>query len=341
MPRELLCVGQEQLAWNEYEEPPLGPGQLRVASRFSAAKHGTELAIFKGYWGARGRFDPHLHAFLYDKRTSPSGFRPGNMTVGDVIEVGPRVSGFAVGDRLLIYGGFRQTHVVAHDQCWKIPADMPWQSAVCLDPADFAFGAIRDGHVRVGDGVAIFGMGAIGLLAVQIARLAGAGRVIAVDPLPNRRSLAQSLGADLVLDPVHCDAGLEIKKATDSRGVDVAVDYSGHWRAMQSALRGLAYGGTVVAGAFPPPYEAGLDFGAEAHVNLANIVFSRSCSEPNRDHPRWDERRIFGACMHLLTAGRLRGQEVVTPVVPFEELLGTYPKIATEPDRFIKLGAAY
>ncbi len=341
MPKELLCVGKEQLAWNEYDEPPLGLGQLRVASQFTAAKHGTEMAVFKGYSGVRGRYDRDLQVFAYDKRYDPAGFRPGNMTVGAVTEVGPQVNGYAIGDRLLLYGGFRQTHIVAHDRCWKIPIDMPWQSAVCLDPADFALGAVRDGHVRVGDNVAIFGMGAIGLMVVQIARLAGAGKVIAVEPLASRRSLARQLGADLVLDPLHCDAGLEIKRATENRGADVAIDYSGDRQAIQAALRGVAYGATVVAGAYPPPYDAGLDFGAEAHVNTPHIVFSRACSEPNRDHPRWDERRLLVACMDLLTGGRVRGQEVVTPVVPFDELLETYPKIAAEPERLIKLGAAY
>jgi len=200
---------------------------------------------------------------------------------------------------------------------------------------------VRDGHVRVGDAVAVFGMGAIGLMAVQIARLAGASLVIAVEPLAGRRALARRLGADLVLDPTDCDAGLEIKRATDRRGVDVAIEFSGSRQALQHALRGVAFGGTVVAGAFPPPYDAGLDFGAEAHINTPTIVFSRACSQPNRDHPRWDEGRILDVCLRLLIAGRISGEEIVTPVVKFDELPGEYPKIITEPERYIKLGAVY
>jgi threonine dehydrogenase-like Zn-dependent dehydrogenase len=263
------------------------------------------------------------------------------MTVGVVTEVGPEAKELAVGDRVLTYGGFRETHVRDESACWKIPAELSWKSAVCLDPADFALGAVRDGNVRVGDAVAVFGLGAIGLMAVQIAKAGGASPVIACEPLPRRRELAKRLGADIILDPTACDAGLEIKKATGGRGADVVIEYSGAWQALQAALRGVAYGGTVVAGAFPPPHAAGLDLGAEAHINIPTIVFSRSCSEPNRDSPRWNEQRIFQACLHLLTTGAITGEAVVTPVVPFGQVLTEYPKIATHPDEYVKLGVEY
>jgi len=351
MPRELRCTGAGQMVWHEYESPELGPEQVRIRSEFSAAKHGTEMAFYKGYAAHRGRYDREMGLFTMQppapaapaagRRPGPAGAGVGNMTVGPVIEVGSGVTALAPGDRVLIHGGFRATHVRPAAACWKIPPELSWKSAVCLDPADFAFGAIRDGHVRVGDAVAIFGMGAIGLMGVQIARAAGASPVIAVEPLGHRRELAARVGADLVLDPAACDAGLEIRRATGRRGADVAIEYSGSPQALQAALRGVAYGGNVVAGAFPPPYGAGLDLGAEAHINRPNIIFSRSCSQPDRDHPRWDEGRIIDTCLRLLIDGTLSGDEIVTPVVAFEDAFEAYPKIATEPDTFVKLGVEY
>ena len=341
MPRELVRLPDGQMVWREYDEPALEPSQVRVRSDFGAAKHGTEIAGHTGDPARRGPFDKEQGLFTYRTSGKAGPATVGNMTVGTVAEAGAAVRELARGDRVLTYGGFRQTHVRAEDQCWKLPQQMSWQSAVCLDPADFAMGAIRDGHVRVGDAVAIFGMGAIGLMAVQLARLAGASPVIAVEPLTNRRELASRLGADVVLDPAACDAGLEIKKATHNVGADVVIEYSGSVAALQAALRGVAYGGTVVAGAFPAPYGAGLDLGAEAHINVPNIVFSRSCSEPNRDAPRWSERRIQDVCLRLLAEGRIAGDQVVTPVVSFDELPEAYPRIMTEPDVYIKLGCGY
>ena len=345
MPRKLMCVGRERLEWQSYEDPRLAPDQVRVRAEFGAAKHGTEMSLFKGYGFDRGPFDAELgvfeglpegpeHAEVYE-----AGL--GNMIVGRVVGRGADVSDVAVGQRVCLYSGFRDTVTAPASACWPMPEGMLWRSAVCLDPADFALGAVRDGHVRAGDAVAVFGLGAIGLMVVQILKLAGAGPILAVEPVAARRDVAKALGADIVLDPSACDAGLELKRRTGGRGVDVAIDYSGARAALQAALRGVAYGGTVVEGSYPAPYGAGLDFGAEAHMNVPSLVFSRACSEPNRDYPRWDERRLMETCWRWLAEGQLTGEPIVQPVVTESELLDAYPRVAAHPEEGVKLGVVF
>lgn len=340
MPRELIAASTGHVAFREYEEPPLGPSQVRVGTEHAAAKHGTEAAMVRGYAAARGPWDGELQLFDRARAGGAANAVPvGNMFVGTVVEAGSTVSGVAIGDRVLGYGRFGDTHTIEASSLRVVPEGVDWRSAVCLDPADFALGAVRDGNVRIGDAVAIFGLGAIGLMVVQIARMAGATPLIAVDPLARRREIAAELGADLTLDPAEIDAGREIKVATGGRGVDVAIDYSGSSAALQAALRGVAFAGTVVAGAFPAPYPAGLDLGAEAHMNIPRIVFSRACSEPGRDHPRWPEARLYDTCWRWICEGRLRGERVVDPVVPFNDLPAAYERILSAPDSAVKLGA--
>ncbi len=343
MARELKHVGPNKLEIREYEPAAPKAGQVQVRAEFGAAKHGTEMAFFKGYARPRGAYNSELHVFEKPEK-APEGFQAGflgNMFVGTVCEVGPEVEEVAVGERVCGFGGFREVHTVGAAGLFKMAEGASWKAAVCLDPAEFAMGALRDGHVRVGDAVAVFGLGAIGLMAVQLAKLAGAHPVIAVDPLAIRRDAATACGADLLLDPTACDAGKEIKLATEKRGVDVAVEYSGNVHAMQAAIRCVAWGGTVAAGAFPPPYPAGLDLGAEAHMNLPRIIFSRACSEPGRDYPRWDEKRIFRTLWRMISEGLLTGEPVVAPVVPFDELPTAYLEIAAAPENNIKLGCRY
>ena len=340
MTREIVALSPEQFEIREVDDPVAGDDEVVIRAESGAAKHGTETAGIIGY-SNRGRYDDNLQLFVEteDKQHSP---RPvGNMLVGQVESVGSRVTDIEVGERVVTFSPFRERRAAKAARCWKLAKGMPWQSAVCLDPADFAMGAVRDGHVRVGDGVAVYGMGAIGLMAVQIAKLSGADPVIGLDPLANRREAASHCGADVVLDPADCDAGLEIKKATQNRGADVVIDYSGNVNAIQAALRGVAYGGNVVAGSFPGPYGAGLDFGGEAHLNTPNIIFSRACSDPLRDYPRWTEQRLFETCWRLLCDGTLTGEPIVTPVVSFEELVAEYPKIMTDPGANIKLGCRF
>jgi len=343
MPKRLICVAPLELEWQEYEEPAVTADLVRIRGEFGAAKHGTEMSCCKGLMRDRGVFDGECQVWMPGPASGWTSFPVGvgNMIVGPVEEIGPDVKGLAAGDRVCIPCGFQPTAVVPEGACRKVPDGMSWKTAVCADPGDFALGAVRDGHVRVGDAAAVFGMGAIGLMVIQIARLAGADPVIAVEPLANRRAVAEELGAGLVLDPYACDAGLEIKRATDKRGADVVIDYSGDTKAMQDALRCVAYGGNVVAGAMPGPYEAGLDFGAEAHFNVPNIIFSRACSQPDRDHPRWDCGRVARTCWKLLCEGKLTGEPIVQPVVKPDELLGEYLKIKTDPGSNVKLGVAW
>ena len=206
------------------------------------------------------------------------------------------------------------------------PHGLTGQAGVLLNRAVYALGGVRDGDVRVGEAVAVFGLGAIGQLALQLARHAGAHPVIGVDPIALRRDTATECGADLVLDPTACDAGREIRLATDRRGADVCIEYSGHHLALQQALRGVAYLGTVVAGAWPGAYPAGLDFGAEAHFNRPSIIFSRACSEPNPEHPNWNEDRLLEVAWRLLCDGTLRCEPIVQPIVSFDTLLTEYPR---------------
>ena len=340
MPRALIAPAAEQVAFQECESPPLAAGQVRVKSLYAAAKHGTEMSQFKGYASPRGCFDSELRIFDHQGEGVQYPVSLGNMGVGQVVELGPNVTRLKEGDRVFAYGPFREEHVWP-ETARRLPADVPWQAAVCLDPADFALGAVRDGHVRIGDAVAVSGLGAIGLIVVQFCRLAGAHPIIALDPLANRREAARAGGADLVLDPTQCDAGLEIKQATANRGADVIIDYSGHPAAMQQALRGVAYRGTIVAGAYPAAWTTGIDLGAEAHMNRPHIVFSRANSEPNPDHPNWDNDRIYDVCWRILAAGQVDCQPIVQPIVSFDDLLDAYPKIATQPEANIKLGVQF
>jgi len=349
MPRELVAVAARTPAIREYQDQPLKPGEIRVRTLFGSPKHGTELHMYRGDSPfGDSHWDPVGHVFLPGAAEQGGFPRPlGNVAVGLVSEVGPGVEGVAVGDRVAGYGPLRETQrwawgtPGAYPGVRKMPPNMSWQSAVCLDPATVALGGIRDGNVRVGDRVAVFGLGAIGLMAVQLARVAGASFVAAVDPLAARRAVAQKTGADLVLDPTEVDAGLEIRRATGGAGVDVSIETSGSARALHQAIRGLAFGGTVAVTAWYNEFRGGLDLGREAHLNRPTLVFTRAESEPHRDHPRWNNRRQADAAWHLLAAGRLVGEQVVQPVVPFDRAVEAYREIDEHPERSVKLGVTF
>lgn len=340
MPHEVVAVAPKTLELREYDDPSPGPGQVKVKTEFAAAKHGTEMAYYKGYANPRGTLD---REYLLFRPGAPMVSYPagvGNMCVGTVVEVGPDVTKLAEGDRVFEHSCFREV-CVWPETVRKLPEGVSWKAAVCVDPAEFALGAIRDGNVRMGDAVAVFGLGAIGQYCVQMAKRTGADPVIGIDLFELRRDVAAKHGADLVIDPTEGDVGVRIKDATEKRGVDVSIDFSGSYEALHEAIRCVAFGGTVVAGAWPGACTGGLDLGAEAHFNRPNLVFARSCSDPSRDHPRWDVMRIWDVCQRMLFAGELHCEDIVQPVVPFSRILEEYPKIDTDPGANLKLGVEF
>jgi threonine dehydrogenase-like Zn-dependent dehydrogenase len=341
MPRTIVALSPTQMEIREYELGPLETGTVRVKSEFAAPKHGSETAMVKGYGYDRFPMDEELGLFMHGGPSQrPESTQVGNMMVGPIVEKAPDVTEFEIGDRVCGHAVFGELHDFGVEWVRAVPDGMSWKSALCLDPADFAMGAVRDGNVRVGDVVAVFGAGAIGLMTVQLAKLSGAF-VISVDPLERRRRAATECGADMVFDPTDIDVGAEIKRATDKRGVDVAIDFSSEVEGLQAALRCIAFGGNVVAASWPAPYGTSLDLGTEAHWNRPNLIFARSCSDPSRDHPRWDEQRIFKTCWDMLLDGRLTGEPIVDPVVTFEELMTAYPRIMSHPNESVKLGVTF
>jgi threonine dehydrogenase-like Zn-dependent dehydrogenase len=202
--------------------------------------------------------------------------------------------------------------------------------------------AVRDGKVRIGDTVAVYGLGAIGLQAVQIARAGGAYRVFAVDPFALRRDFAAVHGADGAFDPTACDAALEIKRATDGAGVDVAIETSGSGAALQDAIRCNRQCGTIVHVPWGPHDCSALHLDEEFHLNRPTMIASQAVwDNPDRDHPLWTRQRCYEAAIELFRRGKATGKGVVTPVVDFEEAPSVLPLMFQRPEETIKIGVSF
>jgi threonine dehydrogenase-like Zn-dependent dehydrogenase len=119
------------------------------------------------------------------------------------------------------------------------------QVLMCPDIMSTGFGGAESGKVQIGDTVAIFAQGPIGLCATAGARLSGAATIIAVDGLPERLEVATALGATHVVNFKDVDPVEEIMRITDGRGVDVAIEALGTQATFQSCLRILRPGGTL------------------------------------------------------------------------------------------------
>ena len=349
MPQALFVTGPRELALQPYEEAPLKPGEVRAEAVLSGISHGTELNLYRGTAPFHDkRFDPELRLFV------PAGEGPtypktlGYEWVGRVSEIGPGVTRFQVGDLVHLPRSHRQTHTFAAEERTNfgliepLPPGLDPDRAVMLALAGVALQAVHDAHIKLGDRVVIFGLGAIGLLAVQLARLDGAAWIDGVDPIQKRRELAERFGADRTLDPTAVDVGWEIKTASPQRGADVAIEVSGHYSALHQAIRSARMGGVVVAAGYYQGEGSALRLGEEWHHNRITMLSSMGVwGCPHRDHPAWDRGRVHAAAANLLATGRLRTTGLITHRFPFAQAAEAYLLIDHRPEETAKVVLTY
>jgi alcohol dehydrogenase len=144
----------------------------------------------------------------------------------------------------------------------SIPDGLTDEQVLMLpDIASTGISGAESAQVKVGDAVAVFAQGPIGLCATLGARLRGASLIVGVDPAAARREMARRFGATVTLDPGACNVVEELKRLTDGRGVDVAIEALGRQETFESALRSIRPGGVlsslgVYSGKLVAPYEA-------------------------------------------------------------------------------------
>jgi 2-desacetyl-2-hydroxyethyl bacteriochlorophyllide A dehydrogenase len=322
MGHTITLTAPKQIHLQEYADPPLEPLQVRILTLYSGISAGTELAFYRGtnpYLNKR--WDAETRMFVEGASTLEYPVTNlGYEEVGEIVELGSAVTRLKPGQRIWGTWGHRSTHVAAEE----------WAAARILAPAldvrcgifshvgAIALNVVLDADIHVGEYVAVFGQGVMGLTVLQLARLNG-GTTIAVDGIADRLALAQRCGADHVVNFREQDPAQVIKALTGNRGADVSIEITGAYSALQTAIQSTAYNSRVVAAGFFQGGGEGLYLGEEFHHNRIQIVSSQiSGSAPRLQH-RWDRLRLNQTVMDLQTQGRLKLTQLITHTFPARE----------------------
>lgn len=347
MPLELIVETPKVIAYAEYTDREPVENEVMVQTTVSGIKHGTELNMYRGTLPfADELWDPNLRLF----RSPEAGeqiapFFPhtlGSWAAGFVVKTGPAVRRFRPGDRVHGEWKHRETIIRREDQLYPVSDQGDEETMVFSDPARFALAAVHDAAIKLGDRVAIFGLGAIGMLALQMARMNGAVQVIALDPIQGRLALAEEMGADVVINPTEADAGRAIKESTGGKGVDVAIELSGAYPALQHAIRGVHKEGLVVTASYYGDQSARVDLSREWHHNRVTLRSSMPVWEcSHRCQPMWDLTRIEHTAVSLLADGNLKVKPLIGARIPFGNAAEAYAIIDGAPAEKIKILLTY
>lgn len=342
--------GHERIVLDERPMPRCGPNDAIVRVTLTTIC-GTDVHIWREeYPVAQGRI-------------------VGHEPVGVIHELGGAVSGYAVGDRVLVGAitpcgscFFCQNHVEAqcsgHEDDWKmiggwrlgnaidgtqaqffrvpyaqanlakIPDDLSDEQCVLLaDIASTGISAAETADVGIGQTVAVFAQGPIGLCATAGARLKGAALIIGIDAIEGRLTLSKQMGADEVIDFTQEDPVAAIKRLTGGRGVDVAIEALGKQQTFEWCLEATRPGGIVSS--------LGV-YGGKLDVPLEPFVYGIG-----------DKRILTTLCpggkermrklMELVRHGRLDLAPLITHRFALEEIEGAYELFGNQQDGVVKV----
>jgi D-arabinose 1-dehydrogenase-like Zn-dependent alcohol dehydrogenase len=265
---------------------------------------------------------------------------PGHEAAGTVERTGHLVPGWLPGDRVLLAGGRNcgscracirgrveeceaaQVMGFSYDGAWAqyvvvpygtltgVPHGLPFeQAAILADAVSTPYAALTDrAALRPGESVGLWGIGGLGVHAVQVARMVGAGPIVAIDPLPSARERALRLGADVALDPRAVDVVAEVARLTDGRMLDVAVDLVGANVVLAQAAASLGrFGRCVMVGLSLDDVQLGpgVFFGIQSQSLLGHLGY---------------KKRHLDELVTLVELGRLDVSGSISGVLPLEDV---------------------
>jgi len=343
----------------EVPAPLCRPGYVLIASRASVVSIGTERMIVnfgKAGWIEKARQKPEQVKQVLDK-IQADGLLPtveavfnkldepmplGYCNAGVVVEVGTGVTDLKLGDRVVSNGPHSEMVCVPRNLCAKIPDGVKDDEAAFTVLGAISLQGIRLVAPTLGEQFVVFGLGLVGLLAVQLLRASGCA-VLAVDVNETRLRLAKSFGAEVAHLGKETNPVAAALAWTGGRGVDgviIAASAKGDEIVHQAAQACRKRGRIVLVGV------------ADLHLRRADfyekeLTFQVSCSygpgrydekyeQKGQDYPfgfvRWTEQRNFEAILAAMCAGQLRVKELITCRIPFANAAEKYGSILSDID---------
>ncbi len=256
----------------------------------SAISPGTEMLAFRGQLPADQPLDATLPA-LAQEAAYP--LRYGYACVGTVTAVGDPADATWLGRRVFAFQPHASAFTAPLSALLPVPDALENETAALLPMAETAVNFVQDGAPLLGERVAVFGAGVVGLLTLQLLSRFPLAELAAVDPIEERRARAQQAGATRTL---HADACAEL------RDCDLVYELSGNPRALEQAIASTGFDGRIVVGSWYGSQKVPLNLGGHFHRSRMRLI----SSQVSTIHPtlagRWTRARRFDEAWRLLAS---------------------------------------
>ena len=296
-------------------EPP-GHGQVLVEAICSVISPGTELA------------------FLHARPNTPGKFpnSSGYCMCGRVIGKSDGVEGFDDNPIVAVASSHASAQVVAANSCRRVPNGMPPVQAAAFMVVAIALQAVRKGQIQMGESVAVLGLGLIGNLAAQLAHVAGAARVVGVDPVGWRRNLAIECGTD----GAHASSSDLLQQLPDhpvrGQGFDVVIEATGLPSPINDAFHLARRLGRVVLLGSTRGNTDSVNFYRDVHKKGLTIIGAHGSIRSNRDdvghlHTLWSDQLTS---LDLIAANRIKIDPLISDRIAALQAPHAYEQLAAQ-----------
>lgn len=329
--KAVILTGPDQFAPGTIEKPVPGPGDLILRMQATAIC-GTDIRILEGKKNKGVRYPSVI----------------GHEISGVICEVGSEVKGFDIGDRVSVAnvipcgnctsclsgrenacinrkalgyefdGGFAEyvlipSIAVQSGNIVKLPEHVSFEEGALIEPLSCCIRGLKNAGIRFGDIVLVVGAGPIGLMHLQLAKIAGAFKTIISEPNPSRLEIAKKLGADVFINPANENLKDIVMRETNGLGADVVILAIGIPSMINNCIKLCKRGGTV-------NLFAGFSGTGESVVE-ANLIHY---NEINVNGSTAYQRTDYYEAARMVAAGRINLKELVTHKFSIDEFQQAY-----------------
>lgn len=330
--RKLVFSDVRDVRLDSVSTEELGPNDVIVETTVSAISPGTELLLYHGEVPEQMAADETLETLDGDL-SYPTTY--GYAAVGDVVKAGKEATD-RVDERVFAFHPHQNRFCVDSDNLISIPDGLDDETASLLPTAETATNFLLDGSPRVGERVVVFGAGVIGLCTIQLLANFPISELVVIEPIPGRRELARTFGADRALDPSACD---NIFNDHDPPGADLVYEVSGQPAALNAAIDVVGYDGRIIVGSWYGNKPTELELGGDFHRDRITLTSSQ-VSTINPDlRGRWNTDRRLSVAIDQLNA--IDVDALITDRVSFDDASSAYRRLTEVPESTLQVLLTY
>lgn len=331
----LYFTGPGNLALRDRSIPEPDPETVLVKTKRSAISPGTERLVRQGEAPDTVGSDGHGTVFEEDLSFP---LKYGYAAVGEVVETGAAVSGEWLGQRVFAYNPHESHFLADPSDLVVVPEHIPDRIAPLLANTETAVNLLLDGQPIIGERVAVFGQGVVGLLTTGLLARTPIEVLAAVEPIEARRQLAREFGATVALDPTESDIESAVGDVFTDHA-DLTFELSGNPAALDRAIGVTGFDGRVIVGSWYGTRRAALDLGSWFHRNRIDLVSSQvSTIAPNLDG-RWSRERRHDVAWEWVE--KLPVESLITHELPFDRAADAYQLLDERPDEAVQVVFRY